>query len=135
MTNPDKMISWWRTSLGEEEIHSISTSILNENISQGEVTAEFERNISEILSVPYVVATTSGSMAILMALIAAGVGPGDEVIVPEVTWVASANAIRFVGATPVFIPANIVVSSINKRHSPSIRDIGLYAITLAQGQI
>jgi dTDP-4-amino-4,6-dideoxygalactose transaminase len=103
MTNPDKMISWWRTSLGEEEIHSISTSILNENISQGEVTAEFERNISEILSVPYVVATTSGSMAILMALIAAGVGPGDEVIVPNRTWIATAHAPYLLGAKVVLV--------------------------------
>lgn len=103
MTNPEKMISWWRTSLGEEEIHSISTSILNENISQGEVTAEFERKISEILSVPYVVATTSGSMAILMALIAAGVGPGDEVIVPNRTWIATAHAPFLLGAKVVLV--------------------------------
>lgn len=103
MTHPQKTISWWRTSLGEEEIHSVTTSILNENISQGKVTAEFERKISEILSVPYVVATTSGSMAILMALIAAGVGPGDEVIVPNRTWISTAHAPYLLGAKVVLI--------------------------------
>jgi len=96
-------ISWWRTKFGEEEILQLANAINHEQISQGEITAEFESQVGQILGVPYVVATTSGSMAILMALIAAGVAPGDEVIVPNRTWIATAHAALLLGAKPVLI--------------------------------
>src|SRR5437773_288088 len=96
-------ISWWRTQFGEEEIRLITEAIANEHISQGPVTADFERRVGETLGVPYVVATTSGSMAILMSLMAAGVGPGDEVIVPNRTWIATAHAPLLLGAKAVLI--------------------------------
>lgn len=96
-------ISWWRTSFGEEEIRHISQSIIDEHISQGPVTAEFEHSIANLLEVPYVVATTSGSMALLMALMAAGIGRDDEVIVPNRTWIATAHAPLFLGAKVVLV--------------------------------
>lgn len=98
-----QQISWWKTKLGDNEIQNVIQSISQENISQGSVTSEFERQIGLILGVPYVVATTSGSMAILMALIAAGVGPGDEVIVPNRTWIATAHAPLLLGAKVVLV--------------------------------
>jgi len=97
------MISWWRINFGQKEIDRITKSINNENISQGSVTKEFENMIAEKIGVKYVVATTSGSMAILMALIAAKIGPGDEVIIPNRTWIATANAPLLLGAKPVLI--------------------------------
>jgi perosamine synthetase len=97
------MISWWRTQFGEEEINHIADSIRNERLSQGPVTAEFERQIARLLDIPYVVAATNGSTALLMALIAAGVGPGDEVIVPNRTWIATAHAPLVLGAKTVFV--------------------------------
>ncbi len=96
-------ISWWRTHFGEEEIARIADSIAHEHVSQGPVTAEFEQRLAEFLGVPYVVATTSGSMAMLMALMAAGVGPGDEVIVPNRTWIATAHAPAVLGAKTVLV--------------------------------
>lgn len=96
-------ISWWRTNFGEEEVRSISNAIANEHISQGPVTAQFEQKVADILRVPYVVATTSGSMALLMALIAAGIGPGDEVIVPNRTWIATAHAPLLLGAKVILV--------------------------------
>lgn len=93
-----EQIRWWRTSFGKEEASQICNSIEHEYISQGPVTAEFEEKIAEFLKVPYVVATTSGSIAILMALMAAGVRPGDEVIVPNRTWIATAHAPLILGA-------------------------------------
>lgn len=96
-------IAWWRTAFGEEEIQSISYAINHEHISQGTVTAEFEKELSRTLDMPYVVATTSGSMALLMALWAAGIGPGDEVIVPNRTWIATAHAPLLLGAKVVLV--------------------------------
>ncbi|UCD55360.1 MAG: DegT/DnrJ/EryC1/StrS family aminotransferase [Candidatus Omnitrophota bacterium] len=91
-------ISWWRTDFGKDEVRKIRESILHEHVSQGPVTAEFEASLAEVLGVPYVVATTSGSMALLMALLAAGIGPGDEVVVPNRTWIATAHAPLLLGA-------------------------------------
>jgi len=96
-------ISWWRTDFGEEEIRKVSESIANEHLSQGPVTEEFEKGIANTLDVPYVAATTSGSMSILMALIAIGIKPGDEVIVPNRTWIATAHAPLILGAKVVLV--------------------------------
>jgi len=96
-------ISWWRTSFGEEEIQRVAHSILNEHISQGPVTEEFEARIAEALGVPYAVATTSGSVALLVALMALGIRRGDEVIVPNRTWIATAHAPLMLGAEVVLV--------------------------------
>jgi dTDP-4-amino-4,6-dideoxygalactose transaminase len=93
-----EQIRWWRTSFGKEEAIQICNSIEHEYISQGSVTADFEQKLARFLGIPYVVATTNGSTAILMALMAAGIKPGDEVIVPNRTWIAAAHAPLILGA-------------------------------------
>lgn len=65
------------------------------------VTA-FERGVAEIVGCRHALATSSGTGAIHLALAALGLGPGDEVIVPDLTWVATASAVAYTGATPVF---------------------------------
>ena len=76
-----KKINWWRTDFRNGEVDLISDSIFKERISQGPMVKKFEEKISKILGVPYVVCTTSGSMAMLMALMAYDIKRGDEVIV------------------------------------------------------
>ena len=63
---------------------------------------KFEKAFAEYVGVEYALATSSCTGALQIALMSLGVGPGDEVIVPDLTWVASANAITYVGAIPVF---------------------------------
>jgi len=96
-------IPWWRTSFGEEEINGLADAVTNERISQGTVTAQFESQIASALGVPYCVATTSGSTALLMALMALGIGRDDEVIVPNRTWIATAHAALMLGAKVVLV--------------------------------
>ena len=96
-------ISWWRTSVGDEEITSLTEAIRQEHLGQGPLTAQFESEVAAALSVPYVVATTSGSTALLMALLAIGLEPGDEVIVPNRAWIAAAHAPRLLGAKVVLV--------------------------------
>lgn len=103
MTAPSSRISWWRTAFGEEEISKVAEAIRGEHISQGPVVAEFERRVGAYLDVPFVVATSSGSTALLMAMMAGGVRPGDEVIVPDRTWIATAHAPALLGATVKFV--------------------------------
>lgn len=121
-------IAWWRTTFGEEEIKRITCAINQEHISQGPVAAEFEKELSRFLDIPYVVATTSGSMALLMSLLALGIGPGDEVIVPNRTWIATAHAPLILGAKVRLVDVEkdrpiIDVTQIEKALSPRTKAI------------
>jgi dTDP-4-amino-4,6-dideoxygalactose transaminase len=69
----------------------------------GEVVAEFERSIARRCGAPHALATTSGTSALHLALLAAGVEPGNRVWCSTLTFIATANAIRYVGAEPVFV--------------------------------
>jgi len=94
-------IPWFKTSFGQGEIDKISESINNECISQGVVTEQFEAEIAKKVGMPHVVATTSGSVALIMSMMALDIGKNDEVIVPNRTWIATAHAPLFVGAKTV----------------------------------
>jgi len=71
--------------------------------SLGEYITAFERSFAEFCEVEYGVAVSNGTVALQLALLAADIGPGDEVIVPPLTFVATAAAVKHVGATPIFI--------------------------------
>lgn len=71
--------------------------------SSGRFLDAFEASFAEYCGVRHAVATNNGTTALHLALVALGVGPGDEVIVPDLTYIASANAVRYCGATPVFV--------------------------------
>ena len=68
----------------------------------GEYTDRFERAVAEYLGLPHAISLPSCTSAIHLSLLALGVGPGDEVVVPDVTWIATSAPISYVGATPVF---------------------------------
>ncbi len=91
-------INWWNVEVGEEAAPRIVDAIAKGHISQGPVTAEFESALAALLNVPYAVCTTSGTMALTISLLALGIQPGDEVIMPDRTWVATANAALLLGA-------------------------------------
>lgn len=99
----ENSIPWWSTSFDNGEEIAVSNAVKNKNISQGEITKDFEKIISEYLGVPHVIAVTSGSSALLLSLLAMGVKPGDEVIVPNRTWIATAHAVTLLGAIPIIV--------------------------------
>jgi perosamine synthetase len=88
--------------LGEEEWRACREPLLSGWLTQGPKVAEFERAFAHRHGAEHGVAATSCTTALHLALAARGVGPGDEVIVPGFTWVATANVVRHCGATPVF---------------------------------
>lgn len=93
------MIPWWKTSFEGDEIKLVTEAIRQGNVSQGSQVECFEYELSQYLNVKNVVAVSNGSTALLLALIACGVGPGDEVIMPNRTWIATAHAVRLLGAS------------------------------------
>lgn len=74
--------------------------------SAGPFVTRFEAMVADYVGAKYAVATSSGTAALHVALLVAGVQPGDEVLVPTLTFIATANAVRYVGAWPVFIDAD-----------------------------
>lgn len=88
--------------LGAEEVAAVLEVLASRWLTMGEVTQQFEQEFAEFLGVRHAIAVANGTAALHLACLAAGVGPGDEVILPSLTFVATANAVRYVGATPVF---------------------------------
>ena len=74
--------------------------------SAGSYVEQFESSVADYLGVSHAVATSSGTAALHVSLLAAGVSYGDEVIVSDLTFIAPANAVRYIGAWPVFIDAH-----------------------------
>lgn len=91
-----------KPALTEEEARAPFDSIKSGWVTQGPKVAEFEKAVSAYVGAKHGVATTSCTTGLHLALASIGVGPGDEVIVPSFTFIASANAILYTGATVVF---------------------------------
>ncbi len=71
--------------------------------SKGKYVTEFENQFARYIGIDYATGVCNGTVALHLALVALGIGPGDEVIVPTLTYIASVNAIAYTGATPVFV--------------------------------
>src|SRR2546428_3676348 len=91
-----------KPSLGEEEARAPYESIKSGWVTQGPKVAAFEKAVASYVGAKHGIATTSCTTGLHLALATAGIGPGDEVIVPSFTFIASANAILYTGATVVF---------------------------------
>ncbi len=89
--------------IGEEERQAVDRVIASGMVIQGPEVAAFENEFSKLVDGRYCVAVNSGTSALHVGLLAAGVGPGDEVIVPSFTFAATANSVALTGATPVFV--------------------------------
>ncbi len=88
-------------AVGEDEWHAMREPLLSGWMTQGPKVAAFERAFAERHDVKHALATTSCTTALHLALAALDIEPGDEVIVPSFTWVATANVVLYCGATPV----------------------------------
>ena len=113
------------------------------NYHHSDYITRFENSFAEYVGAKYAMATSSCSGALHLALLALGIGPGDEVIVPDVTWVATASAVMYTGAKPVFADINAsdwtinldsIKSLINEK-TKAIMPVHLYGYGAAMAQI
>jgi len=98
-----KKISWWQPQIGSEE-KKLIIQVLETNFpNEGALTSQFEQKVTDLLQIKYGVGVTSGTAATYLSLKALGIGYGDEVIVPDITFIATANAVEMCGAKPVLV--------------------------------
>lgn len=101
------MIPIAEPSLGEEELKNITEAVESGWISsKGTFIPQFEEGFAHYCGMKYGVATCNGTVALHLALTALGVGTGDEIIAPTLTFIATANAIKYTGAEPVFVDSH-----------------------------
>lgn len=91
-----------RPWLGSEEAAAVQEVLASGWVAQGPRVAAFERELSAKVGASFGVATSSCTGALHLSLVALAIGPGDEVVVPSLSFIATANVVRYVGATPVF---------------------------------
>jgi dTDP-4-amino-4,6-dideoxygalactose transaminase len=101
MSAGERLIPLFDVRLTADEVEAVADTLRSGWLTMGPRTKAFEEAFAEQLGVEHAIATSSCTTALHLAYLAAGVGPGDEVIVPAITFVASAAAVRYCGATPV----------------------------------
>ena len=97
------MIPIARPRMGDEEKEAVWAALESGMLAQGPRVAELEARFADLVGVPHAVATSSGTTALHLALLGHGIGSGDEVITVPFTFIASANAVLYTGARPVFV--------------------------------
>jgi perosamine synthetase len=126
--NQKRQIQIATPSLGEEEWQALREPIESGWLTQGPKVAAFETAFAQRHQVKHAIAVTSATTGLHLALAALDIGPGDEVIVPAFTWVATANVVIYCGATPVFVDVdritfNIDLKDLARRVTPRTKAI------------
>jgi dTDP-4-amino-4,6-dideoxygalactose transaminase len=117
-----------RPLIGEQEKAAVLRVLESGGLAQGARVAEFEQHFAAYIGVAHAVATSSGTTALHLALLAHGIGPGDEVITSSFTFIASPNAVLFTGATPIFadidpVTFNLDPAAVERAITPRTRAI------------
>jgi len=124
----------WRVPLsdidfGTDELDAIQQVVKSRWLTMGSVTQEFEREFAAYVGARHAIAVTNATAALHLACVVSGLGPGDEAILPSLTFVATANAVRYTGAVPVFADIeggndlNVSVDAIEACITPKTRVI------------
>jgi dTDP-4-amino-4,6-dideoxygalactose transaminase len=98
--------------LGEEEARALAEVVASGWVAQGPKVKEFETAFAASQEVRHAVATSNCTTALHLALVVAGIGPGDDVVVPSLSFIATANAVTYVGARPVFCDVDPVTGNV-----------------------
>ncbi len=107
--------------LGEEEAQAAADAVRSGWVAQGPRVARFEQEFAATVGAGHGVAVSSCTTGLHLALVLLAVGPGDEVIVPSLSFIATANAVRYVGATPVFADVDLATGNVTTETVDAVR--------------
>ena len=99
------------TLAGNEKRYVMDCIETNWISARGKYVDRFEEEFARFCGVKHGIACTNGTVALHLALLALGIGPGDEVIVPTLTYIATANSVRYCGATPVMVVTTLLLTT------------------------
>lgn len=114
------MIPVARPFIGEEEEKGVLAVLRSGWVTQGPRVAEFESKFATYIGCDHAIAVSSCTTALQLALVAIGIAPGDEVICPSLSFIATANSIACLGATPVFADIDLTTYNIDPLHVESL---------------
>jgi dTDP-4-amino-4,6-dideoxygalactose transaminase len=128
MTTAQRKIPVMIPMLGEEEAQAAADAVRSGWVAQGPRVARFEQEFAATVGAAHGVAVSSCTTALHLALVLLELAPGDEVVVPSLSFIATANAVRYVGATPVFADVdlatgNLTVETIDAVRTPRTRAV------------
>ena len=112
----------------EREVVAAAAAVQSGWVSQGARVVEFEGAVADLVQAPYAVAVSSCTAALHLGMVAYDIGPGDDVVVPSLSFVATANAVRYVGARPVFADVdpdhhNVTAASVEAALTPATKAV------------
>ena len=123
-----KLLPYGRQHVDEQDVQAVVDVLRSDYLTTGPKISEFEQEIAKYVGVKFAVAVSNGTAALHMAAFAAGIGPGDEVLVPALTFAASSNCVLYMGAKPVFVDIdeytlNIDLADLESKISPKTKAI------------
>jgi dTDP-4-amino-4,6-dideoxygalactose transaminase len=125
-SKPCAAIPFARPAVGPEESAAVYDLVMSGTLGQSGKVYEFEEAFARLVGVPHAIAVSSCTAALHLGLAGFGIGAGDEIVVPSLSFIATANAVRYVGATPVFADVdprtqNLTPQSIESVLSPATK--------------
>jgi dTDP-4-amino-4,6-dideoxygalactose transaminase len=128
MVIPSQFLPFHVPEIGDEEIHSVVETLRSGWLTTGPKAKTFEEDFSKYIGTGHAVAVNSGTAALHLALDAIGIGPGDEVIVPTMTFTATAEVVIYLGARPILVDCepdtlNLDPSDVERKISPRTKAI------------
>lgn len=133
-TATGRSLPYARQHIDAVDIAAVVAALQSEYLTTGPAVARFEQAFAAYVGAPHAVAVSSGTAALHVAMLGLGVGAGDEVIVPPLTFAATANAVLYVGATPVFAdvsPEALLIDPASIEHCISPRTRAVVAVDYA----
>lgn len=101
-------LKYGKQVIDNKDVDAVVEALKSEYLTTGPLVKKFERKLADYCAVPYATAVNSGTAALHCAMFAIGIKPGDEVIVPAISFAATANCVEYMGATPIFCDVNVV---------------------------
>ena len=103
MSNPSDKIPWFEPSLDADDAEAVKQQVFRGFVNEGPANREFEANLVNYFGVPHACTTPSCTMALALSLMALGIKHGDTVLVPDITFIGTASAVRLAGAEPILV--------------------------------